>query len=350
MSQMLKIKRMKKNICIFLLLISLTATSCRTVSFTQFQVLQPAEVTLPKQVKSFSVVNNNLLQNKYDKIINKKKNHVDYKLFNIDTIILDSLSTNLTVKYLTGMLNDSPLYKKAILINNKSNIEVFNWDKIKSVCKKNKTEALISLEGFIHDDSVDFDAFYSDFGYVYYSYLNFKVTAVWRIYYPQKQKVIDRNIQINDVPFDSYGYSLQRSIKNMSKDTVIADEIANYAANAFFRRISPAWIDCSRMYFTGSSNMRKAMTYVAKNDWLKAAEFWQKDIKNPNKRIAGDAAFNMALACEMDGKLDLALVWAKKAYTQFNNKWAIDYIRTIKKRIEEQNKLNKQFSGEQILK
>ncbi len=349
MSWLLKIKQMKNKIYIFLLLIFLIATSCRTISFTQFQVLKPAEVTLPEQVKSFSVVNNYLLQNRYNKIINKKGNHVDYKLFNIDTTILDSLSTDLTVKYLTDMLNNSPLYKKAILINNKSNIDEFNWDKIESVCKKNKTEALISLEGFIHDDSVDFDAFYSDFGYVYYTYLNFKVTAIWRIYYPQNRKVIDRDIQINDVPFDSYGYSLRWSIKNMSKDTIIADEIANYAANAFFRRISPAWTDCSRMYFTGSSNMRKAIMYVAKNDWVKASELWQKDVKNPNKRIAGDAAFNMALACEMDGKLDLALVWAKKAHNQ-NNKWAIDYIRILEQRLKEQDKLNKQFSGEQILK
>lgn len=341
---------MKNKLYILLILTALIATSCRTVSFVQFQVLEPATIILPKHVKKFSVVNNILLQNKYDKIINKKKSKVDYKMFNINKTKIKNLTTNLTVKDLTDMINDSPLYEKAVLIKNKKNIDSLNWESIKSICKKNNTDALISLEGFIHDDSVNFDSFYSNLGYVYYTYLNFKVTTVWRIYYPQQLKVIDRYIQIGNVPFDSYGYSLRGSIREMANDTVISERIANNVANAFFRRISPAWTDCSRMYFTGSSNMRKAIVYVQNNDWEKAAELWKLDVNNTNKRIAGDAAYNMALAAEMEGKLNIALVWAKKSLEKFNNKWAADYIHILKQRIKEQVKLNKQFAGEQVIR
>lgn len=342
--------KMKNKLYIFLILISLITTSCRTVSSVQFQVLEPAKIILPQHVKKFSVVNNIFLQNKYDKIINKKKSKVDYRLFNIDKTKMKQLTTNLTVKYLTDMINDSPLYEKAVLVNNKKNIDSLNWENIKSICKKNKTDALISLEGFIHDDSVDFNSFYSNYGYVYYTYINFKVTTVWRIYYPQQLKVIDRDIQIGNVPFDSYGYSLRGSIRGMANDTAISEEIANNVANAFFRRISPAWTDCSRMYFTGSNNMRKAIVYVENNDWTKAAELWKIDVNNTNKRIAGDAAYNMALAAEMQGKLNVALVWAKKSFEKFNNKSAVDYIHILERRIKEQVKLNKQFAGEQVIR
>ncbi|MBE9469129.1 MAG: hypothetical protein IMY72_12525 [Bacteroidetes bacterium] len=337
-----------KKIYIYSLLIFLISTSCRTVSFVQFQVLESAEVNLPEQVKSFSVVNNHSFQNKYCKIIHKKKKNIDYKLLNIDTAKIQSLTTNQIVKNLTDMLNDSPLYNNAVLVNSNSKTNNLTWDEVASICEKNKTDALISLEAFIHDDSASFVSYYSDYGYVYYTFLNFKVTTIWRIYYPKERKIIDRDINFADVPFDAYAYSFKGSIKEMASDTVISDEIANYAANNFFRRISPAWSDCSRMYFTGSSNMIKAINYVEKNDWTKASDLWKFDLDNRNKRIAGDATYNIALAYEMDGDIEEALIWAKKSFQKYNNKWALDYIKKLEKRLKEQVKLNKQFAGEQV--
>ncbi|RLD61964.1 MAG: hypothetical protein DRJ01_07005 [Bacteroidetes bacterium] len=338
------------KIYLFFILIVLITTSCRTVSFVNLQVLKPAEITLPKNVKSFSVVNNSFLQNQYSIVTKKRKSNIDYKMLNIDTTKVKNLSVNSIVKSLTEMLNDSPLFTKAVLVNEKQKKETLNWDYVSSICKKNETEALISLEAFIHDDSVSFDGFYTDYGYVYYTFMNFKVTTVWRIYYPDEKKIIDRDIQISNVPFEAYAYSFKESIKELPNEQVISEEIANYTANDFFRRISPAWTDCSRMYFTGSTNMLKAKNFVENNYWKEATELWQNDVNNKNKRISGDAAYNMALAFEMEGDLDNALVWAKKSYQIYGNKWALDYIKKLEVRIKEQVKLNKQFAGEDIVR
>lgn len=341
---------MKNKIYIFTILIIFITSSCRTVSFVNFQVLKPAEVTLPNHVKSFSVVNNSFMQNRYSKLIKKKKTNIDYKLLNIDTTKVESLTTKYIIKNLNEMLNDSPLYKNTVLISKNSKAEKLSWDYVSSICKQNNTDALISLEAFIHYDSVNFDGFYSDYGYVYYTYINFKVTTVWRIYDPYEKEIIYRDIQISDVPFDSYAYSFKESIKEIPSDKVVSEEIANYVANEFFRKISPAWTDCSRMYFTGSTNMLKAKKSVENNYWKEAAELWQNDLNKQNRRIAGDAAYNMALAFEMEGDIEKALIWAKKSYQQFNNKWALDYIKKLEKRLKEQVKLNKQFAGEDIVR
>ena len=51
-----------------------------------------------------------------------------------------------------------------------------------------------------------------------------------------------------------------------------------------------------------------------------------------NRKAAGRAAYNMAVASEINGNLDLALEWAQKAWTDYGNKKARDYINVIKAR------------------
>ena len=60
--------------------------------------------------------------------------------------------------------------------------------------------------------------------------------------------------------------------------------------------------------------MKKAAISVQNNEWLNAAQLWQKIIQNRNPtRFVGKAAFNMALANEMNGKFDVALDWLDKS-------------------------------------
>ena len=60
--------------------------------------------------------------------------------------------------------------------------------------------------------------------------------------------------------------------------------------------------------------MLNAEKYAKKNDWLKAAEFWNKETNNKNQKIAAKACVNMALACEMEGKPGLGIQWLIKSY------------------------------------
>ena len=61
--------------------------------------------------------------------------------------------------------------------------------------------------------------------------------------------------------------------------------------------------------------MLLAEKYALNNEWLKAAEIWNKLSKNKNPRIAAKACYNMALACEMEGKLDAAIDWLVQSYS-----------------------------------
>ena len=96
--------------------------------------------------------------------------------------------------------------------------------------------------------------------------------------------------------------------------------------------------------------MLHAEKFALDNNWLKAAEIWNKETKNKNPRIVAKACFNMALACEMEAKLDAAIDWLNKSYTILgkNNvehkENCLRYIKILVTRKKEIMRLDKQLS------
>jgi hypothetical protein len=50
----------------------------------------------------------------------------------------------------------------------------------------------------------------------------------------------------------------------------------------------------------------------------------------------------MAIINEINGNLDEAITWAQKAYTDYNNKLALDYINILKRRKAKSNIIDQQ--------
>jgi hypothetical protein len=53
----------------------------------------------------------------------------------------------------------------------------------------------------------------------------------------------------------------------------------------------------------------------------------------------------MAIICEINGELDLAIKWSQKAYEEYNNRLALKYIRLLENR-QAGNELLKQQEAE----
>ena len=66
--------------------------------------------------------------------------------------------------------------------------------------------------------------------------------------------------------------------------------------------------------------------------WDEAGDLWKKETENPKMKIAGRAAYNMAIISEINGDLDSALGWAQKSYEDYNNKLGIRYVRILENR------------------
>jgi hypothetical protein len=104
-----------------------------------------------------------------------------------------------------------------------------------------------------------------------------------------------------------------------NKDKILSNLVNNssiYLGNSFGAKIIPSWIPAERMFYKSKNiEMLKAENFAISQDWLNAAEIWNKQTKNRNHKIATKACYNMALACEMEGKPDLAIAWLVQSYS-----------------------------------
>ena len=83
---------------------------------------------------------------------------------------------------------------------------------------------------------------------------------------------------------------------------------------------------------------RKAQT----GNWQQAGEIWQEAVKTSKRKFAGRACYNLALVSEVNGDLDQAMQWAQKSYEDYNNKYALYYMRILEDRKRNLNRLGDQ--------
>jgi hypothetical protein len=124
-----------------------------------------------------------------------------------------------------------------------------------------------------------------------------------------------------------------------------------YLGKFFGTKAIPSWIQVDRLYYKSNNlDMRNAEKFALENNWLKAAEIWNKETKNKNLKIAAKACYNMALACEMEAKPDAGVDWLVKSYTILgkNNvehkENCLQYIKVLVTRKKEIERLDKQLS------
>jgi hypothetical protein len=84
---------------------------------------------------------------------------------------------------------------------------------------------------------------------------------------------------------------------------------------------------------------------VRNNNWQTATDNWDKESASSDPKAAMRASYNMALACEKAGQLDLAIQWANRAQT-LGDKRASRYIGILQQRQYDQQKLQEQMKGQ----
>ncbi|MCX6233611.1 MAG: DUF6340 family protein, partial [Bacteroidetes bacterium] len=177
--------------------------------------------------------------------------------------------------------------------------------------------------------------------------LGIDVNSGWRIYDPVNKSIADMNIYSFDRRWDKTASSPGEALGQLPSKRNAINQTGIYAGEQYGIRISPVWAHVTRSYYSkGQEDLELAKRYVKTNEWEKAAEVWKKLAFNPDRELAGKAAYNMALASEMKGELDIAREWAKKSYEEFGNKKALGYLKIIERRIGDQEDLKRQMGDE----
>ena len=345
-------------IVFFCVLISLLISFC-SVSQMPIQVLIPAEISIKKEIKHIGIVNRSI-PSKKRKIANILEGFVSG-----ESIMADRIAAEHCLQGLAEKLNNSPRFSAVIIHGEKlrgTGTRVFpaqlQWSRVREICTKHRVDALIALETF--DSDIDYktskrmrkkkekDKETGEKITVkvprYHIHLYIDVNSGWKIYDPNSEAVIDANVYTDRKSWRVDAKSKMEARRKLP-DKRDAINIAGYNSGVRYGlRISPTWIDVYRKYYVkGSPEFKEAYRYIRADDWEKAVSIWKGVLENSEKKIAGRAAYNIAVAEEVLGDLEEAYNWAKKSYTEYGNKSALHYMRILRTRIEDRNRLREQL-------
>ena len=160
--------------------------------------------------------------------------------------------------------------------------------------------------------------------------VNMNVVAVWKLYDPIEKKIID-----------SYKSIVHQTVSVDPGVLVVPNNalmsIAYSAGVEYANRFKPRYYTVRRELFKRGKGDQKhrfksAFRKTEVANWEGAMEVWEKVAEDGSRKNAGRACLNMAVANEVLGNVDEALIWANRGYEDYNNKDARNYSRVLRKR------------------
>ena len=235
--------------------------------------------------------------------------------------------------------------------------ETLPWEVVQRICEESGADALITLEAFDSDSRVAFrnvvvkekqrDGRVLDVPYVD-SDMRMIVTNGWRIYDYKSRRIIDEFRADDFLNFNGRGRVQQEALANLPPRFDALMRTGFHAGKQYGHRISPMWGRVSRSYYKkGSEDLQRAARYAEKDKWEEAANIWRNLTKSQENKVAERASYNMAVFCEVQGRLDLAIEWANNTYQDYGLKKARDYSRTLKARMNRDRKAQEQMGNPQ---
>ena len=89
----------------------------------------------------------------------------------------------------------------------------------------------------------------------------------------------------------------------------------------------------SRYYYVrGNGKFSMAKRMAQAGDWDGAANIWREATNSTSGKVAGRACYNMAIISEINGDLNGALQWARKAYEVYRTPYALNFVNILQQR------------------
>jgi len=319
------------------------------------QILIPAQINVPSHIKKVVIANRSLPA---------KGEGNQLKIFlegfiTGESILADREGSMNCVDGLANKLVSSPRFEASLMntldlrgTGTRQFPIPLDWKEVERVCKQYNADALILLETFdsnLHIKEGDKDVKRTVDGKEiivkeFLADLNINVNAGWRIYDIKNKRIVDESTFTDEKGWGARGENPKKARAGLPDKRRAINDAGYFAGQQYGVRISPNWIWSGRSYFVkGHDDFKTAKRFARAKDWDGAAEIWMKSTTDADPKVAGRAAYNMALFHEVKGNLDEALEWAEKAYKNYNIKKGREYINILNRRIMDQQRLEKQM-------
>ena len=330
-----------KSILLFLSLGWILSSGCTTLRPLSLDVLIPPDTLIYPGLKSATIVYQNRLIVMSDSLL----------LENPDSLVADSVFRKKLIEECTQglieLLETSPgidsvkidtIASKTVMLFTNSG-DTLDEPAVSDICFRSKTDIVIILEGiYAWDtlfDSYIFHGFEGETGEaVLYDNMGLAITSRWSVFEASSQNLLERYLYADTVIWSSDVYQvMERTIELPSPEKAYM-EAFYWAGNGYGKRIVSTWDQVERFYYcTNNDMMKKACLEATNNNWREAAIIWKELAGHKDKKLAAKAAFNMALVCELEDRLELAQNWVINSFL-LNKTWASEeYLEILNRRL-----------------
>jgi len=305
-------------------------------------VYTPARLYFPPEVRSMLVTSRFVpAKGPYEDVQWGAYESVDSLKWSLSESIVDTLAKRIASNNIYLV---KARHKMRMLRNNDAQLpDPLPWDGLSALTKKEYVQSALIIEGFdiakspvtVTGNDGNFTAQYS-----------IKVSLAIRVYEPEKMRILDDSIYNFISDFKSTGKTGQEATDQLPGDRKALFSACSNAADNYFFLIKPGEVQSKRYYYPkGDSSLLKADLALKEGKWGRAETKWKWLAYNdPDSLIQAKASYNMAVACERDGRLNQAVGFARRSQRLKPTKHIDDYISILDKKtldIEDQVKQKK---------
>ena len=325
------------------------------MSSVQVRLLQPAEVTLPAEVKTLAVVDRSAVGDAAEGVLS-----VVEGFFTNEAILGDREGAEAAIEKLTVTLAASPRFDAVPVTASAKQVgsslfdEELPFDTVQLLCADVGAQALVSLDYFDSDTESDHEARRTEttnsdgekvIRVVHDVTRSTEVTLSWRVYDASRPILLDEQHQITITEVDRGSANTRQAAwsKLPGRDDTI-EAIGRQAGVDYGRRIAPSYVFESRLYYSDKDDrLKEAAEEVKGERWQEAEALWRQILDDPDPELAGRAAYNIALSLELGGLIDEAVEMASRAVEMLDNGQARRYRSTLMQRARDLARLDSQM-------
>ena len=328
----------------FLPLAALVLCSCSATNLLTITVTEPAPVSLPADVDAVGIVDRSVVEeNRALDVIEKVLTAEDKDLDRDGAqAAIGGLAEELALD--ERLADVRRIAEPGLGARGVQNAfpPPLDWATVERLCAGHGVDALFELSFYDTDHRVTYETVPVEVagplgiripGVEHRATVATDLRLGWRLYHPASRMLLDEMPAGDALLAVGAGINPMRAVEAITgrKDAVLASSRELGRAEAW--RLLPFDIRVSRHYYVrGTDGFRVAMRRARTGDWEGAAALWEMDLGHPRRKVAGRAAYNMAIIHEIRGDLEGAVDWASRAYTDHRNRLALRYLGILRDR------------------
>jgi hypothetical protein len=310
--------------------------SCQPLTSIEIETISPSSIDFPGAYNKIMFLN-------LDNDINDDS-EIDTALYHIITKEM-YLGFNDGIKNTPNIDSSRFIYYKQLPDFGSIYIkDTINWALLNELERNFKTDLLIVLDSIYFIMNSGNDANYYAEPFEYYKYREITIIAKWNLFDLYENKIIDTYLYCDTLVWDAVDTDMKRLERDFPSVVQNVREICYFSALDYSKRIFPIWSKKTRYFFVeGNKHFKAAAVLANSGKWVDASEIWKKYVKDKDKELASRACFNLAVANEILGNIDLAIEWAQLSFDIKEKKRTQYYILVLKNRKTDNKKLKYQL-------